>query len=75
MKCVICKHGDTEAGSATIVLERGGACVVFKSVPAGVCDNCGEEYVDEATAARLLDDFEQALRSGTEIDVRQFAAA
>ena len=73
MKCVICRHGETQAGAATIVLERDGACVVFRSVPADVCDNCGEEYVDDRTAARLLEDFEEALGAGIEIDVRHYA--
>jgi YgiT-type zinc finger domain-containing protein len=54
MKCVICKHGTTKAGRATITLERGGTTVVIKGVPAEVCANCEEEYVAEETTARLL---------------------
>jgi YgiT-type zinc finger domain-containing protein len=40
MKCVICKHGSTKSGRATITLERGGTTVVIKGVPAEVCANC-----------------------------------
>ena len=33
---------------------RGTTTVVFCNVPAQICDNCGEEYVDEEVTARLL---------------------
>ena len=46
MKCVICKHGETEPSTTTLTLEREGAVVAFKEVPAHVCTNCGEAYVD-----------------------------
>ena len=46
MKCVVCKKGETKAGTTTMTLERDGATLVFKSVPARVCANCGEAYVD-----------------------------
>ena len=55
MKCVICKHGETREGFATVTLERNGATIVVKSVPAKVCDNCGEEYLDEEIVGRLME--------------------
>lgn len=54
MKCVICKKGETKVGQATVTLERNGATLVFKRVPANVCATCGEEYVDEHITAKLL---------------------
>ena len=75
MKCPICKQGQTAAGTVTVTLERGGLTLVVKAVPAQVCDNCGEEYVDEKAAAQLLGDAEAAARTGTEINVRHFQAA
>ncbi len=47
MKCVNCKQGETQPGTTTVTLERGGMSLVIKGVPARVCENCGEEYVDE----------------------------
>jgi hypothetical protein len=44
-------------------------------VPALICDNCGEEYVDEGTTARLLAIAEEAARSGVQVDVRDYIAA
>ncbi len=75
MKCVICRHGQTESGRTTVTLTRGNTTVVFRDVPALICDNCGEEYVDEGTTARLLAIAEEAARSGVQVDVRDYIAA
>jgi YgiT-type zinc finger domain-containing protein len=74
MKCVICKHGDTAAALVTVTLERGPTTIVFKSVPADVCDNCGEEYVSETTTRQLLQEADQATRAGVQVEVRGFVA-
>jgi YgiT-type zinc finger domain-containing protein len=75
MKCVICRHGQTEPGRTTVTLTRGNTTVVFRDVPALICDNCGEEYVDEGTTARLLAIAEDAARSGVLFVVRDYIAA
>ena len=54
MKCAICRHGTTTDGYTTLVLERDQTTVVFKKVPAQICDNCGEEYVSAAVNTALL---------------------
>lgn len=74
MHCVICKQGETHPGKATVTLERGGATVVIKGVPAMICENCGEYYLDEAMTERVLAMGEQALAQGAEVEVRRFAA-
>jgi len=75
MKCVICKHGETRSGTTTVTLEREGMTLVFKGVPAQVCQNCGEAYLDEATTARLLATAQEAARAGVQVDVREYVAA
>ena len=75
MKCPICKHGETAAGETTVTLEREALTLVVKHVPAQVCDNCGEAYIDEAATARLLDALESELRAGSQVNVRDFHAA
>lgn len=75
MKCVICRQGETRPGTATLVLERDGRTVIVKHVPAQVCENCGEEYVDETAAAATLDSAERAVRDGAEVVIRDYAAA
>jgi len=49
--------------------------LIFRSVPATVCDNCGEQYVDAETTARLLSEAEHAAQAGVEIEVRVYVAA
>ena len=75
MICVICKEGETRPGAASITLERQGLTVVFKSVPAEVCENCGEQYMDAHTTARLLEEAEQAAKAGVAVEVRTYLAA
>ena len=75
MMCVICSHGNTQPGTATVTLTRESLTLVVKGVPAQVCENCGEEYIDEATTGRLLETAEEAVRSGVQVAVRQYISA
>jgi len=74
MTCTNCKQDKTVPGLATVTLERGRVTVVFKAVPAQVCENCGEQYIDEQTTAKLLSQAEEAVRAGVEVEVRAYAA-
>jgi len=75
MKCMICKHGETKKGTATVTLERGGSTIVFKEVPAQICDNCGEKYIDEATTKALLGKAREIVKNGVEVDIRKYELA
>ncbi len=75
MRCVVCKHGETESGKATVVLEREETTVVIRGVPAQVCRNCGEEYLDEKATKEVMKTAEQAVRSGVQVEIRSYAAA
>ena len=72
MKCVICKQGVTQPGKTSITLEREGVILVFKGVPAEVCQNCGEEYVSGEVTEDLLKRAEVLAQSGTQVDIRQY---
>ena len=74
MKCVVCKHGDTRCGKATLTLSRDQLTLVVKGVPAQVCDNCGEEYVASSTTKQLLEIAEEAAKSGVQVDIRHYDA-
>ena len=74
MKCVICKHGETQPGTTTMTLEQDATTVVFKNVPAEVCQVCGEAYLDAATTRRLLHIVAEAAQIGVQVDVRSYAA-
>lgn len=75
MKCVICKQAEIRPSTATVTLEREQLTPVIKGVPGLVCPNCGEEYVDEEVAERLLQTAEEAVRSGVQVDIREYIAA
>jgi YgiT-type zinc finger domain-containing protein len=74
MKCVVCRQADTEPGFATVTLQRGESTYVVKDVPAQVCPNCGEEYVDASVAADLLRSSESLSKAGAQVDIRRYAA-
>jgi len=69
---MICKHSDTANGFTTITLEKNGATIVFQKVPALVCDNCGEKYVDDTITSSLLKDANAIIARGAKIDIREF---
>jgi len=75
MKCIICKHGETKPGTTTVTLERDGFTYVVKGVPAQVCPNCGEDYVNELVAGELLTSAAQMAKAGAQVDIRQYKAA
>lgn len=75
MKCLVCKHGETRPGKVTITLERNSLTLVIKGVPAEVCENCGEEYLDEKVTSRLLATAEEVASEGAQVDVREYIAA
>ena len=72
MKCVICKHGDTKEGTTTVTFDRDGMTLVVKDVPARICTNCGEDYVDEHVAHEILTIAERMAKSGAQVDVRRY---
>lgn len=74
MKCVMCKHGETQPGKATVTLQRGESVIVVKDVPADVCRQCGEYYVDSATTARVLAMAEETVRRHAEVEILRYAA-
>ena len=57
-----------------MTLEQDATTVVFKHVPAEVCQVCGEAYLDAATTRRLLHIVVEAAQIGVQVDVRSYAA-
>ena len=75
MKCMICKHGETKQGTTTVTLEKGSSTIIFKEVPAQICDNCGEKYIDESTTKELLNKAREIVKNGVEVDIRKYEIA
>jgi len=75
MKCVICKQGETKPGKVMVTLTRDGVTVIFKEVPAEVCENCGEYYLSDDVTGELLRIAEASVRRGSELEVLRYTAA
>ena len=75
MRCVICKQSDTQPGWVTVTLDRPGLTYVVKNVPALVCPNCGEDYVDADVASSILQSAESMARAGAQVYIREYAVA
>jgi YgiT-type zinc finger domain-containing protein len=69
MDCVICKNGKTRRGKTTVTLERSGSIIVIKDVPADICQNCGEYYLDAEMTKEVLKRAEQSVKKGAELEV------
>ena len=74
MKCAICRNGKTIHGFATVVLDRHQTTIVFKRVPAQICDNCGEEYISSEVNQALQRHAEKEYKRGVTIELLDYAA-
>lgn len=74
MKCAICKTGESQSGHVTVTLQRGNTVVIIKEVPAQVCQDCGEYYLDEPVAQRVYAQADDAAQRHAEVEVVQYAA-
>jgi len=75
MECIICKNGTTSPGIVNVTLQRDDIAIIFKKVPADVCNNCGEYYLDEDVSDQLLKKAEDSIKKGAEIEILKYAAA
>ena len=74
MTCVLCKNGTTRRGTVTVTPERGKTVVVVRDVPADVCENCGEYYLDSSVAQEVYQRAEAAVARNAEVEILRYAA-
>ncbi len=75
MECALCKVGTAEKGTVTVTLERNGAIVLIKNVPAEVCTNCGHYYLSDETARAVMQTGNDAVANGAELEVVKLKVA
>lgn len=75
MTCVICKNGSTKKGTTAVTFTKNELVIVFRNVPADICQNCGENYLDEDISKNLLSVANEAYKNGVKVDVRDYIAA
>lgn len=75
-KCYFCK-GRVNKEEVTVDYRWGGTLVVMKGVPAGVCQQCGEKYIDSSVYKRMekLAKNKSHLLDKMSVDVLQFEGA
>jgi YgiT-type zinc finger domain-containing protein len=64
MICLICRLAETVEGLTSIHFERGEIRLIVNNVPARICPSCGEAYVDEDVAVRLLQEADEISAAG-----------
>lgn len=68
MKCILCAdHGMAET-VVTFTLHREDSIIAIHDVPALQCTCCGEFYLEEKVANRVIRMGEKAARSGMEFE-------
>ncbi len=75
MKCIVCRHGETQRGTTTVTFHRDGQTLVVNEVPAEVCENCGEAYIAEDVTEEILRIVAEARKAQATFLVRDFAPA
>ncbi|HSL30612.1 MAG TPA: type II toxin-antitoxin system MqsA family antitoxin [Anaerolineales bacterium] len=64
MMCLICRQAEIADGLTSVSFQRGEMHLQINNVPALVCPSCGEAYVEEAIAVRLLQRAQEIYASG-----------
>jgi len=71
VNCIICKSKLAKS-RINHILDNMGRIVIIKNVPANVCGQCGEYYVDNDTAMRLEAIAQELLNNKAEILVLNY---
>lgn len=64
MICLICRQAETVDGFTSVTFEHDEMRLVVNHVSARICPSCGETYVEEDVAVRLLRDAEAMSAAG-----------
>ena len=71
-QCPLC-GGNKTTGETTFTADLGSGVVVVRRVQATVCSQCGEEWIDDATARRLEQVVNEARSGHREVEITAFA--
>ncbi len=66
--CVMCK-GKTEKGKVSHILDLEGHIIIVKNVPAEVCKQCGNYFLDHSIAVKVEKIIDELEKSSAEIMV------
>ena len=72
-QCPLC-GGKIKEGTTTFTVDYGSGLVVVRNVPAWVCSQCGEAWVDDSFAGRLENIVQEAKAGRRQFEVVDIAA-
>ena len=72
-ECPVC-GGSIEKGKTTYTADMDFGLVVVREVPAEVCTQCGEEWIDPEVAKKLETIVNQAREKGAEIEILSYGS-
>jgi len=72
--CVLCR-GTMKPGKTDLTLRRDRSVVVVESVPALVCENCGEASLDSETVRAVHELAEREVTRGVALEFCKYPAA
>lgn len=74
MNCVMCK-GKLIDGKVNHIVDINGHIIIIKNVPANICTQCGEYYINHKTALILEELIDKVLISNTEVTIINYPVA
>lgn len=72
MNCILCK-ADLTKGNVNHIVDLGEGIIIIKNVPANICEQCGEYYVDTQIALKLEAIVEEVKKSRAEVLIINYA--
>jgi len=66
--CFIC-NGKIGKGTTTFVLDLKSSLIIVRNVPALVCTQCGEEWIEDSTAIKMEQITERAKAQNSQLEV------
>jgi YgiT-type zinc finger domain-containing protein len=70
-RCPLCR-GEKQPGTTTFAVDLKFGVVVVREVPAFVCTQCGDAWIDDPVAAKLENIVAEARRKQTLVEVTQW---
>ncbi len=72
MNCVLCKANLTK-GNVNHIVDLGEGIIIIKNVPANICEQCGEYYLDTNTALKLESIVEDIKKNKAEVFIVNYS--
>ena len=74
MNCLVCRQAELIDRLTSITFDRGETKFVVNNVPARVCPACGDAYVDDVVAVRLLQGIDELSAAGAMEDILEYGS-